>query len=263
MNQGNPDPAALAVAEIVRETLNVPAVLLFGSRARGDYRPDSDIDIMVPLAGCRDEMEIRKLNASLQGLAAGHYHQSVSIGVVPLHPGRIRRMKHSVNDLTARACREGLVVGEDDGLFRQEPDNQVMEALHARWLYRSAMGELQEVALARREGDLPALIGIMAARCIYYALQTIVSAYGECVPRGCTIETATALAKRVAPDADLETTIPLWVYAQYQETPPDPKRPIETWDQLTATIRKDVRKIAANVPDLRSRFTHRKRRRRR
>ena len=262
MNPGNPDPAALRVAEAVRKTLDVPAVLLFGSRARGDYRPDSDIDIMVPLAACREVVEIRKLNTDLQGFVDGHYQQPVSVGVVPLHPGRIRRMKHSVNDLTAMACREGHVVGQDNDLFRQEPGNQAFEALHTRWLYRATMVQLEELALARREGDLPALIGVMAGRAIYLSLQTILSAHGESVPRGCSIETAIALAKRVAPDADLETTIPLWVYAQYQEVPPKPTRPIETWAQLTATVRKDVRKIAANVPDLRRRFTHRKRRRR-
>ncbi len=41
------DPLALAVAEAVQRSVAPARVILFGSRARGDYRPDSDIDLMV------------------------------------------------------------------------------------------------------------------------------------------------------------------------------------------------------------------------
>ena len=41
------DPLAFAVAEVVQRSVAPARVILFGSRARGDHRPDSDIDLLV------------------------------------------------------------------------------------------------------------------------------------------------------------------------------------------------------------------------
>ena len=41
------DPKAVAVARAVYDAVRPDSVILFGSRARGDYRPDSDIDLLV------------------------------------------------------------------------------------------------------------------------------------------------------------------------------------------------------------------------
>lgn len=55
-----PDPAALDAARALKVRLvrrfgdRLTAVYLFGSRARGDHRPDSDADIAVVLKGTID-----------------------------------------------------------------------------------------------------------------------------------------------------------------------------------------------------------------
>ena len=41
---GKPDPLALEIARAAQEWAEPAVVVLFGSRARGDYREDSDID---------------------------------------------------------------------------------------------------------------------------------------------------------------------------------------------------------------------------
>ena len=41
------DPKARAVAKAVYDALNPRSVILFGSRARGDFRRDSDVDLLV------------------------------------------------------------------------------------------------------------------------------------------------------------------------------------------------------------------------
>ena len=45
--QGAYDPAALKVAQAVKQAASPGHVILFGSRARGDYRTDSDIDLLI------------------------------------------------------------------------------------------------------------------------------------------------------------------------------------------------------------------------
>ena len=44
---GQPCPTALAVAQAAQEPVAPDTVILSVSRARGDYRPDSDIDLLV------------------------------------------------------------------------------------------------------------------------------------------------------------------------------------------------------------------------
>ena len=44
---GEPDPHALGIAAAVQEAVAPDTVILFGSRAVGAYREDSDLDILV------------------------------------------------------------------------------------------------------------------------------------------------------------------------------------------------------------------------
>lgn len=54
--QGNPDPRALALAGDLQTRLPDAQVLLFGSRATGTWRPESDLDLAV-IGGDRDAAE--------------------------------------------------------------------------------------------------------------------------------------------------------------------------------------------------------------
>ena len=54
--QGNPDPRALELVGELQQYLPDARVLLFGSRAIGDWRPGSDIDLAV-IGGSKDTAE--------------------------------------------------------------------------------------------------------------------------------------------------------------------------------------------------------------
>lgn len=47
MTAKTPDPRALDIARAIQEQMSPDMVILFGSRATGDHRPDSDVDILV------------------------------------------------------------------------------------------------------------------------------------------------------------------------------------------------------------------------
>ncbi len=42
-----PDQTALEVARAVQSEMAPDTVILFGSRARGDHRPNSDVDLLI------------------------------------------------------------------------------------------------------------------------------------------------------------------------------------------------------------------------
>ena len=60
LKRNTPDPKALGLAHLVQEAVSPDTVILFGSRARGDHRPDSDMDLMlICLAAIREKPQIR------------------------------------------------------------------------------------------------------------------------------------------------------------------------------------------------------------
>ena len=65
---GTPDPVGLAVARETLDRLKPALVILQGSRAAGDNRPDSDVDLM---AVCPDYAILLKVEATLRQLLEG------------------------------------------------------------------------------------------------------------------------------------------------------------------------------------------------
>jgi predicted nucleotidyltransferase len=79
-------------------------VILFGSRARGDQRPDSDIDLLVVLAECPDKR--RAMIAMMRELR----DFKVPVDVIVTTPEEIARRGHLVGTVLRPALREGRVL---------------------------------------------------------------------------------------------------------------------------------------------------------
>ena len=69
-----PDPRGLAIAREMQERLRPAEVILLGSRAAGDHRQDSDVDLM---AVCPDEAAVVRADETLRQLLAGKYEVPV------------------------------------------------------------------------------------------------------------------------------------------------------------------------------------------
>ncbi len=79
-------------------------ILLFGSRARGDARPDSDVDLLVVLPTLENG---RKTMAAMMRALAD---VPVGIDVIPTTPDEISRRGHLVGTVLRPALREGKVI---------------------------------------------------------------------------------------------------------------------------------------------------------
>jgi predicted nucleotidyltransferase len=81
-------------------------IILFGSWARGDARPDSDIDLLVVLPEVENKRHTMvEIMRALNGLPA-------SKDVLVTTPDEIRRRGDLVGDVLRPALREGKVVYE-------------------------------------------------------------------------------------------------------------------------------------------------------
>lgn len=91
------------VSEVAPET-----IILFGSRARGDARPDSDVDLLVvesePFSPQRSRRkEAARLYMALRGLA-------VSKDILLYSREEFESRKNSLSHVVGRAHREGRVL---------------------------------------------------------------------------------------------------------------------------------------------------------
>jgi uncharacterized protein len=97
------DPGALLeeVTRRVVEESRPEKVILFGSRARGEARLDSDIDLLVikDYSGTASEEEAR-IYSALSGLA-------VAVDVVVVRPAYVERYGRLVGTVVRPALREG------------------------------------------------------------------------------------------------------------------------------------------------------------
>ena len=120
------DPKARDVAKAVYDELRPGAVILFGSRARGDFAPDSDIDLLVIT---RD----RRLNRDEYTLASAAAHaraddlyglHRVGVDVLSMTADEFLHNRRARNHVAGQAARDGVDMnGESVPPDDQEPTN--------------------------------------------------------------------------------------------------------------------------------------------
>ncbi len=98
-------PPAL-IAQIVATYAPV-RVILFGSHARGDARPDSDLDLMVVLDddAPAEALHWRRRHEARRGYAG-------AVDIVPCREHVLRDRARAPGSLAAAALREGVIVYE-------------------------------------------------------------------------------------------------------------------------------------------------------
>ena len=160
---GAPDPVGLAVAEKIQERLRPAEVILLGSRAAGDHRPDSDVDLM---AVCADEAAVRKADETLRQLLEGKYEMPV-VNVVTITEKEFVRTAPLGQSYAGQAVRHGVTPDGKPPDYRpeREPEPEEIREAAVFWLYL-AETHLQSFDIAinsehehLRRSDIPAFQG--------------------------------------------------------------------------------------------------------
>ena len=122
------DPKARAVAQAVYDAIRPLAVILFGSRARGDYRDDSDVDLLVIID---DDADDRAIYAAAR--VAAHrkldelYDLRVGVDVLDFTKSRFAYCRRARNHVAGQALRDGVIVSEaglNPGDFPADSDGE-------------------------------------------------------------------------------------------------------------------------------------------
>ena len=105
----NYDPRAIAVAGAIRDVIHPIDIFLFGSRARGDWRDDSDIDIFTIAesdAGTKEKYRLALQAGKDKALAV--YGHPVKIDLVRYSPADFDYYRQARTHLTHAALKDGV-----------------------------------------------------------------------------------------------------------------------------------------------------------
>ena len=107
------DPKARAVAQAVYDAIRPLAVILFGSRARGDYRDDSDVDLLVITDdGADDRATYAAARAAAHRMLDELYDLRVGLDVLDFTKSRLAYCRRARNHVAGQALRDGVIVSE-------------------------------------------------------------------------------------------------------------------------------------------------------
>ncbi len=120
----NYDRRTVPVLETIRDIIEPADILLFGSRARGDWNDNSDIDILT-IAEWQPDTKRKYQQALLDGQAKALeiYGHQVKIDLVRYSPADFEYYRQAKTHLTHSATREGIsMTGEATGCGNRYPE---------------------------------------------------------------------------------------------------------------------------------------------
>lgn len=169
------------IGDAVGCALTARCVILYGSRARGDHRADSDIDLAVIATqtelDARQRYDLRKLAHTAAFTAAnGRFRR---IDVIVWTEAEFRTKKRSINHVAGRSWREGAVLY---GTHETLPGEEIVSEMdNANELMRMCRGQVPALFAMSLDHDafIENIFGFHAQRGTKLALKAWVSLVGE------------------------------------------------------------------------------------
>ena len=174
------DTRALAVGRAVLQDTAAETVILFGSRARGDYHKDSDIDLLLVHPRWQDA-DVRKEALAAWDTAESLYGTRIPVDVVSFTPEEFQHMRRTVNSVAAIATEEGITMDglpagdeypNDDGDYSNEWTNTEQRCYHTR-------SHLHTLRAIIDSGGAGIMVGQQAHQTLEHAMKALISASGR------------------------------------------------------------------------------------
>lgn len=116
-----PDPIGLAVASAAQEVAEPNTVILFGSRARGDHRPNSDVDLLV-IYQRETTTPMSRIKRAIKSYFAEHPPE-LGVDIIPMEKERFDYSRRAKNHVAAQALRDGIIMSEKLDFSNQYQDD--------------------------------------------------------------------------------------------------------------------------------------------
>ena len=246
------DPKALATARELALLIPNDAVMLFGSRARGDHRSDSDIDLLLLNGTGKKDNKQPYLQEAGNQAAARIYGQDPhpEVQVVAMHPGRYQRTKHSRNFLAGHIATDMVLAAGDPQRWKRNPGGFSTEPIFAR---RNAVEALKATTVLNEwrvkypdeEDDLV----LKAQEALSMAHHAIASHAGLTILREETIQSIRSRLRRQGLKLP-RTLIRIQQYNWFDRKDRRTYPPMAYNPRIASLVRKDVEQVLATDPAL-------------
>ncbi len=124
---GKPCSIALSAAQAAQAAVTPDQVILFGSRARGDHRPDSDIDLLVITPQEPGPDRKAALAATVGPTAHDAHGQAIDIQLVWRSRQEFRHNRRYTNSVETHAIREGILMPGNPEEYTSSYDDEETE----------------------------------------------------------------------------------------------------------------------------------------
>lgn len=130
MSASTADGLALSVARRIHELAGASQTILFGSRARGDHDPASDIDVLIIKDPEPTEAWLENLRDQARRIQKSRVPQASGIDILCMTAADFRRDRRLRNHLANSIAKQGLAIMTDDppepahGHFEEQTDWQ-------------------------------------------------------------------------------------------------------------------------------------------
>ncbi|HBG49879.1 MAG TPA: hypothetical protein DDW90_10345 [Cyanobacteria bacterium UBA9971] len=94
------------IIEAILKVVKPDKIILFGSQARGDARPDSDYDILIIKSGIENE---RKIAHSIYRILVD-FDTPIGVDIIVKTPESVEENKKMVVSVVKQALKEGVVI---------------------------------------------------------------------------------------------------------------------------------------------------------
>jgi len=98
------------IVEVIRKEVDPEMIIMFGSRARGENRPDADLDLIVIQSEPFEE-EIKRFK-EIEKLYLALYHFDVPKDILVYGKDELQKFRNSLNHILAEGLKEGRVLYE-------------------------------------------------------------------------------------------------------------------------------------------------------
>ena len=249
------DPNALLVARRLHEAVQPAVTILFGSRARGDYRPDSDIDLLL----IADQPPEPPARAAAKAVAADCvrrlYRPPVDCQVIWKTAAEAALMRRTINHMIARAFDEGVIMPRDPS---QNPAERSDRDTDYEWsVTDERIRHAEQHLLTFRylaDGNMPDhSIGQHAQQAMEHALKAHISAAGVRYERAHNLYILLRQVQDADPDFGFTPESDYGILNQYAGSSDyyQPERPITEQPDFRRQVEADVARLLNRVAEIR------------
>ena len=173
------DPKARAVAKAVYDALRPRSVILFGSRARGDFRRDSDVDLLIITDADRmdkDEYMLACDAAHAKSAEVYGARSGFGVDVLNMSAEKFRHCRRAKNHVAGQAARDGVDMNGD----RIPPDDQAPDNMpDIRQRVINTRRNLGDLRITVENAASQEVIGFLAQQTLENVLKGWISALDD------------------------------------------------------------------------------------